>query len=49
MWSVAFLRDFKLMDLATTGDAEKKAIVVEYTLTSKNEKASGAVFDLTTA
>ena len=49
MWSVAFLRDFQLMDLAKTGDAEKKAMLAEYTLVSKNEKASGAVFDLTTA
>ena len=49
MWSVAFLRDFQLMDLAKTGDAQKKAMLAEYTLVSKNEKASGAVFDLTTA
>ena len=38
-----------LMDLAKTGDAEKKAMLAEYTLVSKNEKASGAVFDLTTS
>ena len=49
MWAVAFLRDFQLMDLAKTGDAEKKAMLAEYTLVSKNEAASGAVFDLTTA
>ena len=49
MWAVAFLRDFQLMDLAVTGDAQKKAMLAEYTLVSKNEKASGAVFDLTTA
>ena len=49
MWSVAYLRDFQLMDLAKTGDAQKKAMLAEYTLVSKNEKASGAVFDLTTA
>ena len=49
MWAVAFLRDFQLMDLAKTGDAEKKAMIAEYTLVSKNEKASGAVFDLTTS
>ncbi len=49
MWAVAFLRDFQLMDLAKTGDAEKKAMLAEYTLVSKNEKASGAVFDLTTS
>ena len=49
MWAVAFLRDFQLMDLAVTGDAQKKAMLAEYTLVSKNEKASGAVFDLTAA
>jgi len=49
MWCVAYLRDFKLMDLAVTGDAQKKAMLAEYTLVSKNEKASGAVFDLTAA
>jgi hypothetical protein len=49
MWSVAFLRDFQLMDLAKTGDAQKKAMLAEYTLVSKNELASGAVFDLTAA
>ncbi len=49
MWAVAFLRDFQLMDLAKTGDAQKKAMLAEYTLVSKNEAASGAVFDLTTA
>ena len=49
MWAVAFLRDFQLMDLAKTGDAQKKAMIAEYTLVSKNEKASGAVFDLTTS
>ena len=49
MWGVAFLRDFQLVDLAKSGDAEKKAMLAEYTLVSKNEKASGGVFDLTTA
>jgi hypothetical protein len=49
MWSVAFLRDFQLMDLAKTGDAQKKAMLAEYTLVSKNEASSGAVFSLTTA
>ena len=49
MWAVAFLRDFQLMDLAKTGDAEKKAMLAEYTLVSKNEKASGGIFDLTTS
>ena len=49
MWAIAFLRDFQLMDLAKSGDAAKKAMLAEYTLVSRNEKASGGVFDLTTA
>ena len=49
MWGVAFLRDFQLMDLAKTGDATKQALLAEYTLVSKNEAASGGVFDLTTS
>ena len=49
MWAVAYLRDFQMLDLAVTGDAQKKAMLAEYTLVSKNEAASGAVFDLTAA
>ena len=49
MWAVAYLRDFQMLDLAKTGDAQKKAMLAEYTLVSKNEAASGAVFDLTAA
>ena len=49
MFATAFLRDFQLMDLAKTGDATKQALLAEYTLVSKNEKASGAVFDVTTS
>ena len=49
MFATAFLRDFQLMDLAKTGDATKQALLAEYTLVSKNQKASGAVFDVTTS
>lgn len=49
MFAVAFLRDFQLADLSKTGDAEKKFMLAEYTLVSKNEKASGAIFDVTTS
>jgi len=49
MWAVAYLRDFQMLDLAVTGDAQKKAMLAEYTLVSKNEAASGAVFSLTAA
>jgi hypothetical protein len=49
MWACAFLRDFALEDLAKTGDASKQFLVAEYSLESRNEKASGGVFDLTTS
>lgn len=47
LWSVAYLRAFRQWALAKTGDTDKRQIVVEYTLCSKNEAGSGAVFDLT--
>jgi hypothetical protein len=43
------LRPFQVQDLAKTGDAEKKQLLVEYTLVSKNEAASGKIADLTTS
>jgi hypothetical protein len=49
MWAVAFLRNMKTEELAKTGDAEKRQIICEYTLEARNEKSSGAVYDLTTS
>jgi len=49
MWSVAYLRPFGVQDLAKTGDAEKKQLLVEYTLVAKNEAANGKIADLTTS
>jgi len=48
-WGVAFLRDFSMHELAKTGDSEKRQLLVEATLESRNEAASGGVFDLTTS
>ena len=47
--AVRFLRPFKRKNLAKTGDAEKKFLVVEYTLQVKQEAALGLVADLTTS
>ena len=47
LWAVAFLRNMRLLELNRTGDAEKRMLVVEYTLEARNEKASGGIFDLT--
>lgn len=49
MWAMATLRDFEQNPLAKTGDSDRVQILSEYTLVCRNEKASGGVFDLTTA
>ena len=36
-------------ELSKTGDSEKRQLLVEATLESRNEKASGLVADLTTS
>jgi hypothetical protein len=51
MWASAALpgRNFISFDLAKTGDTDRKQLLVEHTLVSRNEAASGGVFDLTTS
>ena len=44
--SVAYLRPFQTTELAKTGDAEKRMLLVEFGLKVMNEKAHGAVYDL---
>ena len=38
---------FQTVELAKTGDADKRMLIVEYTLEARQEKASGIVRDLT--
>lgn len=45
-WALATLRSFETVDLAKTGDADKKLLTVEYTLEARQEKSGGAVKDL---
>jgi hypothetical protein len=45
-YGVAYLRPFEQREVASTSDGEQRAIIAEYTLVSKNEKALGAVYDL---
>jgi hypothetical protein len=47
MWQLNTLRATQVVDLAKTGDADKKLIVCEYGLQSNQEAASGAIRDLT--
>lgn len=48
-WEIAYLRPFQQSTLAKTGDSEKRQLLVEFALCSKNEAASGVVSDLTTS
>ena len=43
---VAYLRDFKQEEVAKTGDAIKRALLVEYTLVAANDGSSGVVADI---
>ena len=45
-YGVAYLRPFEQKEVASTSDGEQRAIVTEFTLVTKNEKALGAVYDL---
>lgn len=47
-WGVAYLRPYKVEDLAKTGDHTRKHLITEWTLVSKNEKASGKLPNLAT-
>jgi hypothetical protein len=40
-------RKLKTLDIAVTGDADKGALLSEYTLEVRQEAGLGAVFDLT--
>lgn len=47
--AIAYLRGFRTMDLAKTGDSEKKQVLAEWTLEVRNPLAHGLVADLTTS
>jgi len=44
-WKVVYLRDFKQEEVAKTGDAIKRALLVEYTLQASNQASSGVIAD----
>lgn len=48
-WEVDYLRPVRTWPLAKTGDTSKNQILGELTLISRQQKASGGVFDLTTS
>lgn len=49
LWKVAYLRPFKVQNLAKTGDSERKQLIAEFGLVSANEAGSGIVADLLTS
>lgn len=49
LWAVAELRPLGLETLAKTGDAEKRALICEYTLECKAEAGNGGVIDTATS
>lgn len=44
--AVAYLRPFSTIELAKTGDAEQREIIVEYCMECRAPKAHGAVYDI---
>jgi len=46
MWQCKKFRDFRLNQLAKTGDADNRQLIVDYGLCSLNEKASGLIADV---
>ena len=51
LWAVAYMTGRKMVSvpLAKTDDSERRQILSEYALVSRNEKCSGGVFDNTTS
>jgi hypothetical protein len=51
LWAVAYLNGRRMVSipLAKTGDSDRRQMLSEYALVSRNEKVSGGVFDLTTS
>lgn len=44
--AIAYLRPFQTVELAKTGDAEQRELIVEYTMECRAPKAHGAVYDI---
>jgi hypothetical protein len=45
-WAISYLRPFSTIELATTGDALQRELVVEWTVEARAPKANGAVYDV---
>jgi len=49
LWRIAYLRPLRLYNLAKTGDADKKALIMECTLECGDEKGNGMIVDTATS
>ena len=49
LWATAYLRPVTMMELSKTGDSERRLLLAEYGLESRNEAGSGMIADLTTS
>ncbi|QJP10461.1 DUF5309 domain-containing protein [Pseudomonas multiresinivorans] len=45
-WAICYLRPFQTMELAKTGDSEKRELLAEWTVEARAPKANGAVYDV---
>lgn len=45
-WEFAYLRSYRVLNMGKTGDSTKRILLADWTLCSKNEKASGVVADI---
>lgn len=45
-WAISYLRPFQTIELAQTGDALQRELVVEWTVEARAPKANGAVYDV---
>ncbi len=46
MWAVCYLRTFRTIQLATTGDAQNRELLVDYCLRCNNEAANASITDI---
>ncbi len=49
MWATMYLRSFRTITVAPTGDAQKRLLLVDYSLQYKEEMASGVIADIDSA
>ncbi len=45
-WEVAYLDPYRTEDLAKDSDGERKTLLTDWTLVSRNQKSSGIVADI---